>query len=137
MGHRRKLDDDDDDEVDYVTIMMNDNKSDKHGQQAWSSPSTFLQQLVAQRTAFVEVKQELTDDIATSHHQQHADMLKDNDEHLCVVCMDNERSCLYVPCNHLVVCVECDADIMAASLPCPMCNTAIDREESVVGLAVA
>ena len=51
--------------------------------------------------------------------------------------MDNERSCLYVPCNHLAVCDECDADIMAASLPCPMCNTAIDREESVVGLVVA
>ena len=66
---------------------------------------TFLQQLVAQRTAFVEVKQELTDDIAASHHQQHADMLKDNDKHLCVVRMDNERSCLYVPCNHLAVCV--------------------------------
>ena len=94
---------------------------------------TFLQQLVAQRTAFVEVKQELTDDIAASHHQQHADMLKDNDEHLCVVCMDNERSCLYVPCNHLVVCVECDSDIMAACLPCPMCNTTIDREGSVAG----
>ena len=98
---------------------------------------TFLQQLVAQRTAFVEVKQELTDDIAASHQQQHADMMKDNDEHLCVVCMDNERSCLYVPCNHLAMCVECDADIMAASLPCPMCNAAIDREESVTGLMVA
>ena len=102
-----------------------------------SSSPTFLHQLVAQRTAFVEVKQELTDDIAASHQQQHADMLKDNDEHLCVVCMDNERSCLYVPCNHLVVCVECDADIKAASLPCPYCNEAIDREESVVGLVVA
>ena len=98
---------------------------------------TFLQQLVAQRTAFVEVKQELTNDLAKSHQQQHADMLKDNDEHLCVVCMDNERSCLYVPCNHLVVCVECDADIKAASLPCPYCNEPIDREESVLGLVVA
>ena len=57
----------------------------------------------------------------------------DPDGHLCVVCMDNERSCLYVPCNHLVVCAECDADITAASLPCPMCNTAIDREESMAG----
>ena len=104
---------------------------------ASSSSSTFLHQLVAQRTAFVEVKQELTDDIATSHQQQHADLLKDNDEHLCVVCMDNERSCLYVPCNHLVVCVECDADIKAASMPCPYCNEPIDREESVLGLVVA
>ena len=94
---------------------------------------TFLQQLVAQRTAFVQVKQELTNDLAKSHQQQHADMLKDNDKHLCVVRMDNERSCLYVPCNHLVVCVECDSDIMAACLPCPMCNTTIDREGSVAG----
>ena len=33
--------------------------------------------------------------------------------------------------------VECDADIKAASLPCPYCNEPIDREESVVGLVVA
>ena len=116
---------------------MDDDGDGNNHQASSSSSSTFLQQLVAQRTAFVEVKQELTDDIAASHQQQHADMLKDNDEHLCVVCMDNERSCLYVPCNHLVVCVECDADIKAASLPCPYCNEPIDREESVVGLVVA
>ena len=64
-------------------------------------------------------------------------MMEDNDEHLCVVCMDNERSCLYVPCNHLAVCAECDVDIMAACLPCLMCNnTAIDREGGVVEGAV-
>ena len=49
------------------------------------------------------------------------------------MCMDQERSCLYVSCNHLAVCVECDADIKAACLPCPMCNTAIDREGSERG----
>ena len=82
-----------------------------------SSSTTFLQQLVAQRTAFVQVKQEeLTDDdLATAKPN---DCSNDNDEyhdpdgHLCVVCMDNERSCLYVPCNHLAVCAECGADIM-------------------------
>ena len=47
--------------------------------------------------------------------------------------MDQERSCLYVPCNRLAVCIECDADIMAASLPCLMCNTAINRDGSVAG----
>ena len=73
-----------------------------------------------------------SDGIITNNDNDH-----DPDGHLCVVCMDNERSCLYVPCNHLVVCVECDADIKAASLPCPYCNEPIDREESVVGLVVA
>ena len=84
------------------------------------------------------LEQELTDDLATGHATTNTnDDHHDPDGHLCVVCMDNERSCLYVPCNHLVVCVECDADIMAACLPCPYCNEAIDREESVVGLVVA
>ena len=64
----------------------------------------------------------------------------DPDGHLCVVCMDNERRCLYVPCYHLAVCSKCDAEIIMAlwwrlsSLPCPMCNTATERgEERVAG----
>ena len=97
---------------------------------------TFLQQLVAQRTAFVQVKQELTDDLATAQQQQAAIDDAMADEDLCVVCMDRERSCLYVPCNHLAVCGECDAGIMAASQPCPMCNTEIDREMSLSCLRV-
>ena len=98
--------DDDSDEIDDPIIMDADDRDDQ--QASFSSSSAFLHQLVAQRTAFVEVKQELTDNLATSHQQQHVDMLKDN-----------------------------DADIKAASLPCPYCNEPIDREENVVGLVVA
>ena len=93
--------------------------------------------VVAQRTAFVQVKQELTDDLATAQQQQAAIDEAMADEDLCVVCMDRERSCLYVPCSHLAVCGECDAGIMAASQPCPMCNTEIDREGSLMGVVVA
>ena len=112
---------------------MNGDEHDDQQVSFSSNSSIFLQQLVAQHTAFVQVKQEeLINDSAMdqdiTNHNDH----DDPDGHLCVVCMDSERSCLYVPCNHLAVCAECDADIMAASLPCPMCNTAIDREGSVV-----
>ena len=37
-----------------------------------------------------------------------------------MVCMERERGVLYVPCNHLAVCAECDLGIEAASMPCPM-----------------
>ena len=117
--------------------MDDDNHADHEASSSSSSSSsTFLQQLVVQRTAFVQVKQEelIDDDLATTNTN---DDYHDPDGHLCVVCMDNERSCLYVPCNHLAVCAECDADIMAASLPCPMCNATIDREVSVCGRVVA
>ena len=113
-------------ETNDVVVMDGDESDDQQASPSSSTSSIFLRQLVAQRTAFVQVKrEELTDDITDI-------AIDDPDGHLCVVCMDSERSCLYVPCNHLAVCAECDADIMAASLPCPMCNTAIDREESVV-----
>ena len=117
----------DDDETDDAVITDDDDI-----EQASSSSSTFLQQLVAQRTAFVQVKQEQEQQI-TMDHASDGSIITNNDDnhdpdgHLCVVCMDNERSCLYVPCNHLAVCAECDADIMAACLPCPVCNAAIDR----------
>ena len=105
---------------------------DGDDQQSSSSSSTFLQQVK---------QEELTDDLPTTYHAT-ANTNDDHDHHdpdghFCVVCMDNERSCLYVPCNHLAVCCECDADIMAASLPCPMCSTEINREQSVAGLVVA
>ena len=54
-----------------------------------------------------------------------------------MVCMERERGVLYVPCNHLAVCAECDLGIEAASMPCPMCQTPIDRSSSVVGVVVA
>ena len=73
-----------------------------------SSSTTFLQQLVAQRTAFVQVKQgELTDDdLATAQPNDHTNTDINNDDpdgHLCVVCMDNERSCLCV-CRPMLLC---------------------------------
>ena len=129
---------DDNDQTDDGSSIRNMDDDEDENQRASSSSNSLLQQLVAQRTAFVQVKQEelADDDLATAQPNDHTNNDINNhdpDGHLCVVCMDNERGCLYVPCNHLAVCAECDAGIMATSLPCPMCSTAIDREESVVG----
>ena len=115
---------------------------DHPDQQASSSSSThsptFLQHLVHQQATFLQVKQELQEDLQEATQQAHqAELDATDDSHLCVVCMDEERGVLYVPCNHLAVCVECDAGIMAASQPCPMCNTEIDREGSLMGVVVA
>ena len=134
--------DNDDDEIDDAIIMDDDGDGNNH-QASSSSSSTFLQQLVAQRTAFVQVKQEQGQQTTMDHASDGIIITNNNNHdpegHLCVVCMDNEHSCLYVPCNHLAVCAECDADIMAACLPCPMCKAAIDRDGSVVagGVVVA
>ena len=111
----------------------------RRSQAADSSHSpTFLQHLVHQQATFLQVKQELQDDLqeATQQAQQARDDATD-DSHLCVVCMDEERGVLYVPCNHLAVCVGCEEGLAAASMACPMCQEPIDRSRSIVGIVVS
>lgn len=49
----------------------------------------------------------------------------DDDEHLCVVCMERQR-CVYLEdCRHFSLCKECLEDIMASSKKCPYCNAPI------------
>ena len=106
-------------------------------QQAVSHP-TFLQHLVQQQATFLQVKQELTEDLQEATHQaQQAQFDATDDSHLCVVCMDEERGVLYVPCNHLAVCVGCEEGLAAASMACPMCQEPIDRSRSITGIVVS
>lgn len=48
------------------------------------------------------------------------------DEHLCVVCLENARDEVLVPCGHMVLCQDCCADIMASTNECPMCRETIE-----------
>jgi hypothetical protein len=48
------------------------------------------------------------------------------DEHLCVVCLENARDEVLVPCGHMVLCQDCCADIMASTNECPMCREKIE-----------
>ena len=103
-----------------------------------SSAPNFLQHLVQQQATFLQVKQELQDDLQEATHQaQQARDDATDDSHLCVVCMDEERGVLYVPCNHLAVCVGCEEGLAAASMACPMCQEPIDRSRSIVGIVVS
>ena len=106
-------------------------------QQASSAP-TFLQHLIQQQATFLQVKQELTDDLQEATNQaQQAQLDATDDSHLCVVCMDEERGVLYVPCNYLAVCVGCEKGLAAASMDCPMCQEPIDRSRSISGIVVS
>jgi len=56
----------------------------------------------------------------------------------CVVCEDNEKTVVYLPCNHLAVCNECDdamaqmnADENAEGQSCPICRADIQRRVTV------
>ena len=109
--------DSDEEQEEYEEEVMDEDSDDEDAfildddQQTSSSSQTptFLQHLVHQQTTFLQVKQELTEDLQEATHQAHqASINATDDSHLCVVCMDEERGVLYVPCNHLAVCVGCE-----------------------------
>jgi hypothetical protein len=50
------------------------------------------------------------------------DEIAGGDDHLCVVCLENTRDEVLVPCGHMVLCRYCCQDIMQDSKACPVCR---------------
>ena len=128
-----KNEDNNGEDDDNDMIVLDDHQETTEASQA----PTFLQHLVHQQATFLQVKQELQEDLQEATNQaQQAQLDATDDSHLCVVCMDEERGVLYVPCNHLAVCVGCEEGLAAASMACPMCQEPIDRSRSISGIVV-
>ncbi len=51
----------------------------------------------------------------------------DVNEDLCVVCLDNHRNTVFVPCGHLVTCNACSIEINE----CPICRRHIDIKQPI------
>ena len=45
----------------------------------------------------------------------------------CVVCMEQEKSYVLVPCGHAVVCQSCAENIMATTRACPVCRQHVEQ----------
>ncbi|XP_042062886.1 baculoviral IAP repeat-containing protein 8-like isoform X1 [Salvia splendens] len=50
------------------------------------------------------------------------------DGKICVICYDDQRSCLFVPCGHSITCYTCAKRLIIEEMKsCPMCRTDIDK----------
>jgi hypothetical protein len=67
--------------------------------------------------AFAEVRMDEEEDI--------------DENQLCVVCLENPREEVLVPCGHWVMCSECCAEIKSSSNECPMCRQEIIESAAV------
>lgn len=50
--------------------------------------------------------------------------LEEHDAYTCVVCMDRERSVVFLPCKHFVCCTACTATLNVPAA-CPMCRQSV------------
>jgi hypothetical protein len=64
--------------------------------------------------------------------QQMGGLDLEEDAHLCVVCMEEPRSIVLVPCGHMALCKDCCEQIMAKDRKeCPMCCQAVEYHVEV------
>jgi len=59
------------------------------------------------------------------------DFVADEVQHLCVVCIDNPRNGLCLPCAHLCVCTACAVDIQRGINLCPLCRQPLESVRNV------
>lgn len=58
---------------------------------------------------------------------ENSDSQKTNDENLCIICCDQERSLVFIPCGHLVSCGRCAVNFTT----CPNCRSDITGSAKV------
>lgn len=52
----------------------------------------------------------------------------DDDEKLCVVCLERERDVMLLPCNHAVLCGKCKPAVLAKlGNTCPLCRQRVSK----------
>lgn len=58
-------------------------------------------------------------------------LLLEQEEKLCVVCLTNNKCVILMPCRHLCMCNDCSEIIERTSQSCPICRTDFDRRVTV------
>lgn len=63
-------------------------------------------------------------------HCVHCLDLQNNNEEInreCVMCLSEEKSILFLPCSHQVLCLKCNEQHEKQSTECPVCRSCIRR----------
>lgn len=53
------------------------------------------------------------------------DMLNDDTDYECIVCLDAPPQVIFVPCGHMKTCAACAEKLMKRHSECPLCRTHI------------
>ena len=61
--------------------------------------------------------------------------ITDQDNSLCLLCVEEERSMVFIPCGHIVACAKCALTVFV-TYKCPFCNNKLSESYPVVKIFV-
>jgi len=94
-----------------------------------SSAGSGLQVLYQQGARVVQVKKEYAERAREAERAAE----ESQGRFCCVLCLEADRECLYLPCSHLVTCAACGVELGEKTL-CPVCQAPMVRRVSGVRL---
>ena len=59
--------------------------------------------------------------------ETHVDVKDDGENTECLVCLDNKKDTVIMPCGHLCVCSECGPSLVKNKHTCPICRSHIQN----------
>ncbi len=53
---------------------------------------------------------------------QNKNVKKYDEKNICLICLDEEATCILIPCLHLAFCQNCKHDFEKYMFNCPLCR---------------
>ncbi len=95
------------------------NEAVKKDESAKSSDSGYGSPTEENRSLVQEVPEQKNDDDNAKHKMEiEEENRKLKDDKLCIICYTRDRGCVFVPCGHLITCVQCAPSFSK----CPNCR---------------
>lgn len=88
----------------------------QHGDSGYSSPTEEVKKGVTNKEEKGDVKNENLNQLVEENQK-----LKESK--LCIICVEEEKAAVFIPCGHLVACPKCST----AFSHCPMCRTPVSN----------
>jgi hypothetical protein len=119
------------------TLVKNDARQDSRVSILVNSLQDRIQQLQTE----IDNKQQLAKDLVTEKKdlQEKVDDLKDkleqrcdDDITVCIICLKENRSVLYLPCSHAQYCKECSERWLEQSNKCPVCRGTVEAQLDII-----
>lgn len=74
-------------------------------------------------TSSVTAAKKLQQNEETSHESLQEQLQKIEEERMCKICFSNTADMVFIPCSHMICCMECTQAIRQ----CPVCRTKIEK----------
>lgn len=64
--------------------------------------------------------------INTEEYNKNIHIYGDDEDEICIICMDSKKDTVFGPCGHFNCCEECAGSILNTTKKCPICRSSLD-----------